>query len=335
MKLTIVGATGMVGQTMLEVLEQTSFPCTSLFAVASPSSVGKEVRFRGKAIKIIDIEDAINKKPDLALFSAGSDISKHWAPLFAAQNTYVIDNSSAWRSQPDIPLVVPEVNPEALHKGSLIIANPNCSTIQLVVALAPIHKQFKIKRLVISTYQSVTGSGYKGINQLLQEQQNKSVEKPAYPHPIHLNLIPHGGAFDEGFYTTEERKLEVETRKILSTAEIAITATVVRVPVIGGHSMAVNIETEKPFELEAIRQLMASSPGIKMEDDPAANIYPMPLYAQGKDEVFVGRVRRDSTIANGLNMWIVADNLRKGAATNAVQIASYLLKNNLLAQKLT
>jgi aspartate-semialdehyde dehydrogenase len=332
MKLSVVGATGLVGQTMLKVLEQTSFPCTSLLAVASASSVGKEVLFKGKAIKIISIEDAIDQKPDLALFSAGSEVSRQWAPLFAAHKTIVIDNSAAWRLQPDIPLVVPEVNPEALHKGSLIIANPNCSTIQLVLALASVHKHFKIKRLVVSTYQSVTGSGYKGINQLEQEQQNKAVENPAYPHPIHLNLIPHGGAFDDAFYTAEERKLEVETRKILSSPEIAITATVVRVPVVGGHSMAVNIETEKPFEMEEIRQLLANSPGIKMEDIPDANIYPMPLYAQGKDDVFVGRVRRDATIANGLNMWIVADNLRKGAATNAVQIANYLLQNNLLAR---
>ncbi len=330
MKLTVVGATGLVGQTMLKVLEQTSFPCSNLLAVASGSSVGKEVFFKGKAIKVISIEEAMSQKPDLALFSAGGEVSKQWAPLFAAQNTIVIDNSSVWRSQRDIPLAVPEVNPEALHCGSRIIANPNCSTIQLVVALAPLHRQYKVKRLVISTYQSVTGSGYKGINQLVQEQQNKIVENPAYPHPIHLNLIPHGGVFDEALYTAEERKLEVETRKILSSAEMAITATVVRVPVVGGHSMAVNIETEKPFELEKIRELLVNSPGIQLEDNPFANIYPMPLNAQGKDEVFVGRIRRDSTIANGLNMWIVADNLRKGAATNAVQIANYLLQNNLL-----
>ncbi len=327
MKIAVVGATGMVGQTMLKVMEEISFPCEVLIPVASAASVGKIIHFKNNVISIQSIETCLSQKPDIALFSAGGETSANWAPKFAANGTYVIDNSSAWRMKEGVPLVVPEVNPESLQSGRYLIANPNCSTIQMVVALAPIHRAFGIKRLVISTYQSVTGSGSKGLKQLENEQKGAKVADAAYPHPIHMNLIPHGGPFDDKFYTTEERKLERETRKILNDPAIAITATVVRVPVTGGHSMSVNIETCRPFEIAQINQMMASSPGIVVVDEPFANKYPMPLYAADKDGVFVGRIRRDESIANGLNMWIVADNLRKGAATNAIQIASLLIKN--------
>lgn len=331
MKIVVAGATGLVGETMLRVLEEQSVPVNELIPVASAASVGKIIQFKNRAVKVVSIEEALDKQPDIALFSAGGAFSKVWAPHFANRGVFVIDNSSAWRMHDQVPLVVPELNAHTIHKDSFIIANPNCSTIQLVIAIAPIHQHFRLKRLVISTYQSVTGSGYQGMNQLQQEQKNMPVNHPAYPHPIHQNLIPQGGDFDFEGYTTEERKLEYESRKILSVESLAITATVVRVPVMGGHSMTVNAQTETAFQLPEIRALLDNSPGLELLDDPASHTYPMPLFAEGKDAVFVGRIRKDNSIKNGLNLWIVADNLRKGAATNAVQIASYLFNNNFLA----
>ncbi len=327
MKLAIVGVTGLVGQTMLKVIEELAMPVETLFPVASEASIGKTILFSGSHHKIISIEKALENKPDIALFSAGSEVSRQWVPKFASNGTYVIDNSSAWRQHEEVPLVVPEVNIAILTSSDHIIANPNCSTIQMVVALAPIHRIYGLKRLVISTYQSVTGSGYRGMKQLEMEQKGQKADKPAYPHPIHLNLIPHGGEFDKDYYTSEERKLEVETRKILNVPQLAVTATVVRVPVFGGHSMTVNIETYKPFDLNDIKKLLEQGQGIELIDDPLHNQYPMPLFAQGKDQVIVGRVRRDKSISKGLNLWVVADNLRKGAATNAVQIAQYIFDN--------
>ncbi len=326
MKIAIVGATGLVGRMMLKVLEEQQFPVNVLIPVASAASVGKTVHFKGKEHMVVTAETAISMKPDLALFSAGGAASLRLAPLFAQAGITVIDNSSAWRKDPAVPLVVPEVNGEAIQASDRIIANPNCSTIQMVAAIAPIHRHYGIKRLVISTYQSVTGSGVKGVNQLDAEQAGQKSPNPAYPHQIHRNLIPHGGDFAADGYTSEEEKLVFETRKIMSAPSIAITATVVRVPVTGGHSMTVNIETEKPFEVDTIRQLLASTPGLVLQDDPATFLYPMPLTAADRDEVFVGRIRRDHSIANGLNLWVVADNLRKGAATNAVQIAQWLIE---------
>lgn len=326
MKIAIVGATGLVGRMMLKVLEEQQFPVNVLIPVASAASVGKTVHFKGKEHMVVTAETAISMKPDLALFSAGGAASLRLAPLFAQAGITVIDNSSAWRKDPAVPLVVPEVNGSAIQASDRIIANPNCSTIQMVAAIAPIHRHYGIKRLVISTYQSVTGSGVKGVNQLDAEQAGQKSPNPAYPHQIHRNLIPHGGDFAADGYTSEEEKLVFETRKIMSAPSIAITATVVRVPVTGGHSMTVNIETEKPFEVDTIRQLLASTPGLVLQDDPATFLYPMPLTAADRDEVFVGRIRRDHSIANGLNLWVVADNLRKGAATNAVQIAQWLIE---------
>jgi aspartate-semialdehyde dehydrogenase len=331
MRIAVIGATGMVGQTMLNVLDEHALAFDALFLAASASSAGKIIRFREKPIEVIKIEQALALHPDIALFSAGSEVSKQWAPIFASKGIWVIDNSSAWRMRADVPLVVPEINADAIKAGNYLIANPNCSTIQMVMALAPIHKEYKVKRLVISTYQSVTGSGYKGVSQLQGEAAGEQVTDPAYPHPIHLNLIPHGGAFYSDGYTTEERKLELETKKILNAHNIAITATVVRVPVYGGHSMTVNIETEIAFDLKEVRALLSASPGINLFDDPFSAKYPTPLFAQGKDDVFVGRLRRDSSVQNGMNMWVVSDNLRKGAATNAVQIATYLADNNFIS----
>lgn len=330
MKIAIVGATGLVGRMMLRVLEEHQFPVSELIAVASEGSVGKIVAFHGKEIKVVGAAQAIALKPDIALFSAGGQTSLALAPLFAQAGITVIDNSSAWRNDVAIPLVVPEVNGNVLKKTDKIIANPNCSTIQMVAAIAPLHRRFGIKRLVISTYQSVTGSGIKGLQQLQAEEKGNHPENPAYPHQIHLNLIPHGGDFNAEGYTSEEEKLVFETRKILSDPEIAITATVVRVPVTGGHSMAINIELSQPFELAEIKEILNNTPGLEVQDRPDENYYPMPLFAHNKDEVFVGRIRRDNSIANGLNLWVVADNLRKGAATNAVQIAEWLLKNDYL-----
>lgn len=331
MKIVVAGATGLVGKTMLRVLEEQSVPVNELIPVASAASVGKIIQFNKRSVEVVSIEEALGKQPDIALFSAGGGFSKEWAPRFAARGIFVIDNSSAWRMHEQVPLVVPELNAHTIKKNSFIIANPNCSTIQLVLAIAPIHQYFTIKRLVISTYQSVTGSGYKGMNQLQQEQKGLKVDHPAYPHPIHQNLIPQGGDFDFEGYTTEERKLEHESRKILSDEKLAVTSTVVRVPVVGGHSMSVNIETEKAFQVHEVRELLRKSSGLEIMDELDSHTYPMPFFAEGKDAVFVGRIRKDNSIRNGLNMWVVADNLRKGAATNAVQIASYLINNNYLA----
>jgi len=329
MKVAVVGATGLVGQQMLKVLEETHFPVTTLIPVASERSIGIPVRFQGKDVPIVGIEEAIALHPDIALFSAGSDISRDFAPRFAEAGTVVIDNSSAWRMEKEVPLVVPEINMHTV-KQAKIIANPNCSTIQMVMALAPLHKSFEIKRLVISTYQSVTGTGKEALDQLMDERSGKRGRK-VYPYPIDMNCLPHCDVFLENDYTKEEMKLVHETRKILEDPSLRITATAVRVPVMGGHSESVNVEFEKPFEIQEVRRLLAETPGVVVQDNPAENEYPMPNLAGGKDEVFVGRIRRDESIENGLNLWIVSDNLRKGAATNAVQIALQLIKDKAMA----
>ena len=329
MRVAIVGVTGLVGTVMCQVLEERKFPITDFLPVASPRSVGKDITFNGKTYKIIGMQDAIDQKPDIAIFSAGGGTSKEWAPKFAAVGTTVIDNSSAWRMDNYKKLVVPEINAPELSTSDKIIANPNCSTIQMVLALLPIHRKFGIERLVISTYQSVSGTGVAAVKQMEDERNGVDGEK-VYPHVIDKNCWPHGGDFGADGYTTEEVKLVTETRKILGDDSIQITATVVRVPVVGGHSESVNIETKTPFELETIIADLKATPGIIVQDDPANNIYPMPLHAHNRDEVFVGRIRRDTSRPNALNMWIVSDNLRKGAATNAVQIAEYLVENALV-----
>ncbi len=327
MKVAVIGATGLVGSVMIKILEERNFPVTELIPVASENSLGKDVLYNDKKIAVTTIENAIAKKPDIALFSAGSEISLQRAPEFANKGTFVIDNSSAWRMDKNKKLIVPEINANILTKKDLIIANPNCSTIQLVMILNPLHKKFKIKRIVVSTYQSVTGSGIKGVDQLGFESADLPVAEPAYPHQINMNIIPHCDTFTANSYTKEEMKLVNETKKILNDNNIKVTATAARVPVEGGHSESVNIEFEDEFNIEDIFEILQSSEGVKVLDDPEKNIYPMPLFAQGKDDVFVGRIRRDFSLPNGLNLWIVADNLRKGAATNAVQIAEYLIKN--------
>jgi aspartate-semialdehyde dehydrogenase len=330
MKVAVVGATGLVGSTMLKVLAERNFPVTQLIPVASSASVGKMIDFRGHNYPVVGMEEAIAMRPDIALFSAGGSTSLEWAPRFAEAGTTVIDNSSAWRMKDRIPLIVPEVNAHILTAQDKIIANPNCSTIQMVVALKPIHDRFGIRRIVVSTYQSVTGTGKKAVDQLMNERQG--VEGPkAYAHPIDLNVIPHIDVFLENGYTKEEMKMILETRKIMMDPNIAITATTVRVPTMGGHSESVNVELSTPFTLEDIRQVLREAPGVVLQDDPASNMYPMPLFAGGKDDVFVGRLRNDDSVQNGLNLWIVSDNLRKGAATNAVQIAEYLVANQLVA----
>jgi aspartate-semialdehyde dehydrogenase len=329
MKIAIIGSTGLVGQKMIKVLEERNFPTTKFLPVASQKSIGKELMFRNKPYKIISIDDAIAQKPHFAIFSAGSNVSLAYAPAFAKQGTFVIDNSSAWRMFPNKKLIIPEVNGEILTINDKIIANPNCSTIQLVMAIAPLHRKYKIKRLVISTYQSVTGTGYLAVEQLMNERKGINSEK-VYPYQIDLNCFPHGGVFTENGYTSEEMKLENETRKILGDDSIAITSTVVRVPIVGGHSEAVNIEFEHDFDLEVVVDLLRNSPGIIVQDNTNENIYPMPLFAHDKDEVFVGRIRRDFSLPKSINMWIVADNLRKGAATNAIQIAETILKKKFV-----
>lgn len=326
MKIALVGATGMVGNVMLEVLAERKLPITELLLVASERSVGKEIPFKGKTLRVIGLEAAVAAKPAIALFSAGGDTSLEWASKFAAVGTTVIDNSSAWRMDPSKKLIVPEINGNELTSKDKIIANPNCSTIQMVMALAPLHKVYKIKRLIISTYQSITGTGVKAVEQLNNEVQGKKGAM-AYPYPIHKNAIPHCDVFLENSYTKEEMKLVHETHKILGDDTIGITATAIRIPVVGGHSEAINIEFENPFEISDIRKLLHNTPGVVVQDNPETNTYPMPIYAEGKDEVFVGRIRRDTSHANALNLWIVADNLRKGAATNTVQIAEYLIAN--------
>lgn len=328
MKICVVGATGLVGGEMVKVLEESDLGGYEFFPVASERSVGKKVNFMGKEYIVVGMQEAVDRKADIAIFSAGAAASRQWAPVFAANGTTVIDNSSAWRRDRDVPLVVPEINAGVLDHSHRIISNPNCSTIQMVLVLAPLHKKFRITRVVVSTYQSVTGSGAKGFLQL--ENERRGIEAPRfYPHPIDLNVIPHGGDFEEDGYTSEEIKLDFETRKIIGDDSIRVTATVVRVPVYGGHSESVNVEFEKPFTVEEVREILGKEKGIVVQDNPAKAEYPMPLYARGKDDVFVGRIRRDNTIANGLNMWIVSDNLRKGAATNAVQIAKHLIENIL------
>jgi aspartate-semialdehyde dehydrogenase len=329
MKVAIVGATGLVGRKMLQVMEERNFPLTRIFAVASQNSVGKHLPFKQSEIEVISPEAAVKAKPDIALFSAGSTVSRQWAPRFAEAGTTVIDNSSAWRMEPHIPLIIPEINGFRLKKSDKIIANPNCSTIQMLMAIAPLHKKFGIKRIVVSTYQSVSGSGKKGVDQLMNER-NGIAGNRVYPHVIDLNTLPHAGDFLDNGYTTEEEKLVNETRKILDDNSIAVSATAVRVPVIGGHSESVNLEFKKAFSMDEVLFLLNEMPGLTVQDNPAKNLYPMPVYAHEKDEVFVGRIRRDTSVKNGLNIWVVADNLRKGASSNAVQIAEYLIKQNLL-----
>lgn len=328
MKLAVVGATGLVGREMLEVLEEQKIHPDILIPVASGKSVGKQIEFNGRKHSIVSMEDAIAMAPDYALFSAGGNVSKEFAPRFAEKGTCVIDNSSAWRMEENIRLVVPEVNAHVLSKEERIIANPNCSTIQLVVALNPLHKAYGIKRLVISTYQSFTGTGAKAVDQYKAEFKGENIQYPqAYHYPIFENCIPHCDVFMDNDYTKEEMKLVHETRKIMGAPNIAITATAVRVPVNGGHSESVNIEFEREFDIDALKALLSSQKGLILQDDKANNVYPMPRYARKKDEVFVGRIRRDHSIPRALNMWIVADNLRKGAATNAVQILQHLIES--------
>lgn len=329
MNVAVIGVTGMVGQVMLKVLEERNLPISEFIPVASERSVGKEVSLNNKSYKVIGLQDAVNLRPDIALFSAGGTTSLEWAPKFAEVGTTVIDNSSAWRMDQDKKLVVPEINANALKASDKIIANPNCSTIQLVMALAPLHKAYKIRRLVISTYQSVSGTGVKAVQQLENEIAGVKGEM-AYPYPIHKNALPHCDVFEENGYTKEEMKLVRETQKILNDKTIAITATAVRIPTAGGHSESVNIEFEKDFDLSEVRSLLNNTSGVVVQDNPDVNTYPMPIYANGKDDVYVGRIRRDGSQPNSLNMWIVSDNLRKGAATNAIQIAEYLISKELV-----
>ena len=324
MKVAVVGATGMVGEIMRSVLEERNFPVTEFLPVASARSIGKTICFQGKDYTVIGLEEAVERAPDFALFSAGGQTSLDWAPKFAAVGTTVIDNSSAWRMHPDHKLIVPEINADRLTLSDKIIANPNCSTIQMVMVLAPLHKRYGIKRVVVSTYQSITGTGVKAVQQLEDEYNGKDGEK-AYPHPIHRNALPHCDVFMDNGYTKEEMKLVNETHKILDP-NIKVTATAVRIPVVGGHSESVNLSFSKEVDLDEVREILNKAPGVVVVDDLANNNYPMPLDAQGKDEVFVGRIRKDESQENGLNLWIVADNLRKGAATNTVQIAEYLIR---------
>ena len=329
MRVAVVGVTGMVGNVMLEVLAEHNFPVTELIPVASEKSVGKKIVFKGTEYTVIGLQQAVSLKPDVALFSAGASVSKEWAPKFAQVGTTVVDNSSAWRMDPTKKLVIPEINADVLTKDDKIIANPNCSTIQMLVALAPLQRKYGIKRVVVSTYQSITGTGVKAVRQLENEYKGEKGEM-AYHYQIHRNAIPHCDVFEENGYTKEEMKLVRETKKILRDDSIAVTATAVRIPVVGGHSEAVNVELKTDFDINEVRTLIAQSAGIKVQDNTETNTYPMPLYAHGKDDVFVGRIRRDESQPNTLNLWVVADNLRKGAATNTIQIAEYLIKNKLL-----
>lgn len=334
MKVAVVGATGLVGGVMFKVLEEHDFPITELLPVASARSVGKSIDFRGKQHTVVSMQQAIDSNCDLAIFSAGGSTSLEWAPKFAERGTIVIDNSSAWRMDPDKRLVVPEVNASVLAQSDRIIANPNCSTIQMVVALYPLHREFGIKRLVISTYQSFTGTGVKAVEQYTTEREGSRSQDPAYPHPIFANCIPHCDVFLDNDYTKEEMKLVHETRKILGDDNMAITATAVRVPVDGGHSESINVEFNRPFTIERVRELLHGQTGIVVQDDPSRDDYPTPLAAKNHDPVYVGRIRRDESIDNGLNLWVVADNLRKGAATNAVQIAEYLVQKGMVGQRI-
>jgi len=329
MKVAVVGATGLVGTQMIRVLEERNFPVTEFIPVASEKSIGKKVTFKGNEYAVVGMQDAIRMKPQLAIFSAGGGTSKTWAPKFAETGTTVVDNSSAWRMEPDIKLVVPEVNAHVLTKTDKIIANPNCSTIQMVVALVGLHKAYRVKRIVVSTYQSVTGTGKRAVDQLMNERKGISGDM-VYPHRIDMNALPHIDVFLDNGYTKEEMKMVNETRKIMEDDAIRVTATTVRIPVIGGHSEAVNVEFEKEFELADVRRILEHSEGVVVMDDPKNNVYPMPIHAQNRDEVFVGRLRRDETQPRTLNMWIVSDNLRKGAATNAIQIAEVLVARKLV-----
>jgi len=329
MKVAIIGATGLVGSVLLKILKERKFPLTKLILVASKNSIGKKINFNRKAYEIVSLDTALKLKPNIVLFSAGSDVSIEWAPKFKLIGSTVIDNSSAWRMDSSKKLIVPEINAHLLSKKDKIIANPNCSTIQLVIALSELHNKFNIKRLVISTYQSVTGTGVKAINQLESETIGKESEK-AYPYKIYKNAIPHCDIFEKNGYTKEEMKLVNETKKILSDDSISITATAVRIPVMGGHSEAVNVEFSNPFEVSDVLKILKNTSGVTIQDDVKQSLYPMPLTSQGKDDVFVGRIRRDYSKENALNLWVVSDNLRKGAALNAVQIAEYLIAENLL-----
>jgi len=329
MKVAVIGATGLVGSKMLEVLAERNFPVTEIIPVASEKSIGKKITFKGNEFVVVDMDTAIAAKPNIAIFSAGGATSLEWAPKFAAAGITVIDNSSAWRMDPDKKLVVPEVNADCLTAEDKIIANPNCSTIQLVVVLKPLHEKYTIKRVVVSTYQSVTGTGVKAVDQLMNERKGIKGEM-AYKYPIDLNAIPHIDVFLENGYTKEEMKMTNETKKIMGDDSIMLTATCVRIPTIGGHSESVNIEFEKDFDIQEIKTLLAKTPGVVLQDDVDNFIYPMAITAHDKDDTFVGRIRRDETQANTMNCWIVSDNLRKGAATNAVQIAEYLLKQGMI-----
>lgn len=325
MRIAVVGATGLVGSTMLKVLEERNFPVTELIPVASEKSVGTTVRFQNKEWKVVSMQDGVNAKPHIALFSAGGSVSLEWAPAFAKNKTYVIDNSSAWRMHNDVPLIVPEINADVIRQTDYIIANPNCSTIQMVIVLNPLHKKYNIKRIVVSTYQSVSGTGAKAVQQMMNER-NGVIGETVYPYPIDMNCLPQIDVFLENDYTKEEMKMVNETRKIMRAPQVQLTATCVRIPVKGGHSESVNVEFENDFDLKDVKQILASTSGVVLQDNPEEKKYPMPLFAEGRDDVFVGRIRRDESQANTLNCWIVSDNLRKGAATNAVQIAEVVRK---------
>ena len=329
MKVAVVGATGMVGEVMLKVLAERNFPVSELLLVASARSVGKQLQYKGEAHTVIGLEDAVAAKPDIAIFSAGGSTSLEWAPKFAEVGTTVVDNSSAWRMDPTKKLIVPEINATELTPEDKIIANPNCSTIQMVMALNPLHKKYQMKRVIVSTYQSVSGTGVKAVQQLENEMAGVQGEM-AYPYPINRNALPHCDVFLENGYTKEEMKLAREPQKILDDRTFSVSATAVRIPTAGGHSEAVNVEFHNDFDLAEVRQLLSSTPGVTVQDNPDTNTYPMPIYAHEKDDVFVGRIRRDETQRNTLNLWVVSDNLRKGAATNAVQIAEYLVANKLV-----
>ena len=329
MKLAVVGATGMVGEVMLRILSERNFPLTELIPVASERSVGKKIYYQGNSVEVLGLSTAVSMAPDLALFSAGGDTSLEWAPKFAEVGTVVIDNSSAWRMDPNKKLIIPEINSQILTKKDRIIANPNCSTIQMLMALAPLKNTYGINRIVVSTYQSITGTGIKAVKQLENESLNVKGEM-AYPYPIHQNALPHCDIFMDNGYTKEEMKLVNETHKILGDESIGITATAIRIPVVGGHSESINIQLKSEFQLGDIRKLLHESPGIVLQDNPDTNTYPMPIYAKGKDEVFVGRIRKDFSQENTINLWVVSDNLRKGAATNTIQIAEYLINNDLI-----
>ncbi|MFA5325901.1 MAG: aspartate-semialdehyde dehydrogenase [Bacteroidales bacterium] len=332
MNVVIIGATGLVGTKMIEILEERKFPIDRLIPVTSDKSIGKSVKFKGNNIKIVTSQQALGMKPDIALFAVDASVSKNLAPEFVEIGCKVIDNSSCWRMDPAIKLVIPEINADIITEHDMIIANPNCSTIQMLLPLAPLHKGYNIKRIVVSTYQSVTGTGYKALEQMSAERSNAKwgEYEAAYPYPIDQNIIPHIDEFLDNGYTKEEMKMINETHKILGDYNIAVSPTTVRVPVKGGHSESINVEFEKPFEIKDIFKIISETKGVVLQDNPAGKIYPMPLYASGKDDVFVGRIRRDLSLKSGINMWCVADNLRKGAATNAIQIAEYLLTKNLL-----